>query len=76
MRVRIHVGGGYLGSDGAKMAIDSEQQDDETFDKTNMWPATYANSGFEVFSATPFATVDNIKDIVHKNMNHRYRGRK
>ena len=76
MRVRIHVDGSYLGSDTAPKAIDSGQKDDKHFDKNKMWPASYSNSGFEIFSARPFATVDNIKDIVHENMSHRYSGRK
>ena len=75
MRVRIHVDGRYLGSDTAEKAIDSGQEDDKHFDKNKMWPASYSNSGFEIFSATPIATVDNIKDIVHENMSRRYSGR-
>ena len=76
MRVRIHVDGGYLGSDTAQKSIYPKQQTDKNIDKNKMWPSSYSNSGFEIFSARPFATVDNIKDIVHENMSHRYSGRK
>ena len=76
MRVRIHVDGGYLGSDTAQKTTDFGRENDKHFDKNNMWPASYSNSGFEIFSARPFATVDNIKDIVHENMSRRYSGRK
>ena len=76
MRVRIHVDGGYLGSDTAQKSIYPKQQNDKNVDKNEMWPASYSNSGFEIFSATPFATVDNMKDISNENMSRRYSGRK
>ena len=76
MRVRIHVDRGYPGSDTAHKPIYHKQQNDKNVDKNKMWPASYSNSGFEIFSATPFATVGNIKDIVHENMGRRYSGRK
>ena len=76
MRVRIHVDGSYLGSDIARKSIYAKQQNDKSVDKNKMWPSSYSNSGFEIFNATPFATVDNIKDIVHENMSRRYSGRK
>ena len=74
MRVRLHVGS-HHGSDSATKIIDSEH-DDKNVDNDKIWPATYANSGFQEFSATPDVAVENIKDIIHDNMKRRYRGRK
>ena len=74
MRVRLHVGS-HHGSDSATKIIDSEH-DDINSDSNKIWPATYANSGFQVFSATPGVAAKNIKDIIHDNMKRRYRGRK
>ena len=74
MRVRLHVGS-YHGSDSATKIVDSEH-DDKNFDNNKIWPATKANPGFQVFSATPGVAVENIKDIIHDNMKRRYRGSK